>query len=196
MPRLFEECDQCGGSGFDSPGTGYDNVCGKCGGLRFLPIRDEPQAGKVSAGTDDDDRRVEDDLNKVADEVANEGMTYRAARIRQGAIRLAFLRHSRTAAAGPQTPPAPQQTSEGKAMPELSASSACPICEQDTPHHHTPEEVEVHRVIRPAFEQWMQGQKGVKHGHREIAIWRDAEVAWIAFRDAWRLSSSSLTRPK
>lgn len=31
------ECDQCGGSGFDTPGTGYGNVCGKCGGQKALP---------------------------------------------------------------------------------------------------------------------------------------------------------------
>lgn len=31
------DCDQCGASGFDTPGTGYGNVCGKCGGQRYLP---------------------------------------------------------------------------------------------------------------------------------------------------------------
>ena len=33
--QLIPECDQCGGSGFDTPGTGYGNVCGKCGGQRY-----------------------------------------------------------------------------------------------------------------------------------------------------------------
>ena len=33
--NLIPECDQCGGSGFDTPGTGYGNVCGKCGGQRY-----------------------------------------------------------------------------------------------------------------------------------------------------------------
>lgn len=32
------ECDQCGGSGFETPGTGYGNVCSKCGGLKYLPV--------------------------------------------------------------------------------------------------------------------------------------------------------------
>jgi hypothetical protein len=31
------ECDQCSGSGFDTPGTGYGNVCGKCGGQKYFP---------------------------------------------------------------------------------------------------------------------------------------------------------------
>ena len=34
-----DECGQCGGSGFDTPGTGYGTVCGKCGGQRTLPSR-------------------------------------------------------------------------------------------------------------------------------------------------------------
>jgi hypothetical protein len=38
VPDLVE-CDQCGGSGFDTPGTGYGNVCGKCGGLKEFPRR-------------------------------------------------------------------------------------------------------------------------------------------------------------
>lgn len=36
--RLFVECARCGGAGFSSPGTGYDNVCSECGGLRFIPF--------------------------------------------------------------------------------------------------------------------------------------------------------------
>jgi hypothetical protein len=30
------ECQTCGGSGFDSQGTGYSNVCGTCGGQKAL----------------------------------------------------------------------------------------------------------------------------------------------------------------
>ncbi|MCK1430921.1 hypothetical protein [Bradyrhizobium sp. 87] len=37
-------------------------------------------------------QKAEDDINKVADEIANEGMTYRAARVRRGAIMLAEIR--------------------------------------------------------------------------------------------------------
>lgn len=35
-PELAE-CPRCGGSGFETPGTGYNNVCSECGGLRELP---------------------------------------------------------------------------------------------------------------------------------------------------------------
>lgn len=42
---------------------------------------------------------------------------------------------------------------------ELVASSACPICGQDTPHYHNREAWEAsqvrERVWRPAFEQWL-----------------------------------------
>lgn len=37
-PPQLVACNQCGGSGFDTRGTGYDNVCGKCGGQKLLPI--------------------------------------------------------------------------------------------------------------------------------------------------------------
>lgn len=30
------ECSVCGGSGFSGYGTGYDAVCGNCGGLKFI----------------------------------------------------------------------------------------------------------------------------------------------------------------
>ena len=33
-----EECQECGGSGFSSPGTGYNSVCDTCGGQGQLPI--------------------------------------------------------------------------------------------------------------------------------------------------------------
>jgi DnaJ-class molecular chaperone len=39
----LEDCPRCGGSGFDTPGTGYNNVCGECGGLRQVPRREEPE---------------------------------------------------------------------------------------------------------------------------------------------------------
>jgi len=37
LERLFEHwervnCPRCGGGGFSGPGTGYDDVCGECGG--------------------------------------------------------------------------------------------------------------------------------------------------------------------
>ena len=37
-PKLFIECPQCRGSGFAGRGTGYDDVCPECGGLKFMPI--------------------------------------------------------------------------------------------------------------------------------------------------------------
>lgn len=30
-------CETCGGSGFSGRGTGYDDVCGQCGGLKYFP---------------------------------------------------------------------------------------------------------------------------------------------------------------
>lgn len=30
-------CTVCGGSGFSGRGTGYDDVCGECGGLKYFP---------------------------------------------------------------------------------------------------------------------------------------------------------------
>ena len=33
------DCPRCGGSGFDGRGTGYDDVCRECGGLRQMPAR-------------------------------------------------------------------------------------------------------------------------------------------------------------
>lgn len=38
-PKEIEtiECEVCGGSGFDKPGTGYDAVCDTCGGLGRHP---------------------------------------------------------------------------------------------------------------------------------------------------------------
>lgn len=39
----FVECPRCGGSGFSQPGTGYDDVCSECGGLRKVRI---PVAGR------------------------------------------------------------------------------------------------------------------------------------------------------
>ena len=38
--ELTEEghpCGRCGGSGFDGHGSGYGDVCGECGGLRYFP---------------------------------------------------------------------------------------------------------------------------------------------------------------
>lgn len=31
------DCPRCGGGGFDSPGTGYNNVCSECGGHGEVP---------------------------------------------------------------------------------------------------------------------------------------------------------------
>lgn len=31
-------CTRCGGSGFSGRGTGYDDVCGECGGLKYIPL--------------------------------------------------------------------------------------------------------------------------------------------------------------
>ena len=30
-------CETCGGSGFSGRGSGYDDVCGECGGLKYFP---------------------------------------------------------------------------------------------------------------------------------------------------------------
>ena len=37
VPPDFVECAVCKGSGFSGRGTGYDDVCGECGGLKYLP---------------------------------------------------------------------------------------------------------------------------------------------------------------
>lgn len=68
--RLFVECARCGGAGFSSPGTGYDNVCSECGGLRFIPFE---AAGKrpvpsVSGNTDREQQR--DTMGVTAGETA------------------------------------------------------------------------------------------------------------------------------
>lgn len=34
----WEDCKTCGGSGFSGRGTGYDDVCGECGGLKRFPV--------------------------------------------------------------------------------------------------------------------------------------------------------------
>jgi ribosomal protein S27E len=31
-PNKIVECEECCGSGFSGPGTGYDSVCDRCGG--------------------------------------------------------------------------------------------------------------------------------------------------------------------
>lgn len=36
-----EECEKCGGSGFDGWGTGYNNVCDDCGGMGEVPTYEE-----------------------------------------------------------------------------------------------------------------------------------------------------------
>jgi hypothetical protein len=38
-PPGTEPCKVCGGSGFSGRGTGYDDVCGECGGLKCLPVQ-------------------------------------------------------------------------------------------------------------------------------------------------------------
>lgn len=45
--QLFIECPICKGSGFSTPGTGYDNVCDECGGQRFLPVPTPPAIAEV-----------------------------------------------------------------------------------------------------------------------------------------------------
>jgi hypothetical protein len=35
----LEDCKVCGGSGFSGRGTGYDDVCAECGGLKSLPAQ-------------------------------------------------------------------------------------------------------------------------------------------------------------
>lgn len=35
---IVEDCPKCGGSGFSGYGTGYDDVCGECGGTQYLPL--------------------------------------------------------------------------------------------------------------------------------------------------------------
>lgn len=45
----LEDCKVCGGSGFSGRGTGYDDVCGECGGLKSLPAqREKIMAPKLS----------------------------------------------------------------------------------------------------------------------------------------------------
>jgi hypothetical protein len=38
-------CPKCQGSGFSGRGTGYDDVCDECGGLRYLPLSGGPREG-------------------------------------------------------------------------------------------------------------------------------------------------------
>lgn len=35
---VYVDCAQCGGSGFNGRGTGYDDVCSECGGQRYMPV--------------------------------------------------------------------------------------------------------------------------------------------------------------
>ena len=42
----WEDCKTCGGSGFSERGTGYDDVCGECGGLKRFPVSQDDEAGK------------------------------------------------------------------------------------------------------------------------------------------------------
>lgn len=37
MKLEIVECEECGGCGFSTPGTGYDAVCDNCGGLGEHP---------------------------------------------------------------------------------------------------------------------------------------------------------------
>lgn len=37
---LLMECPKCEGSGFTGPESGYDGVCGECGGQKYLPAFD------------------------------------------------------------------------------------------------------------------------------------------------------------
>jgi ribosomal protein S27E len=36
-PDTIKDCEECGGSGFSKPGTGYDAVCDSCSGLGHSP---------------------------------------------------------------------------------------------------------------------------------------------------------------
>lgn len=40
-------CPKCQGSGFSGRGTGYDDVCSECGGLRYFP--DDGKDSKFAA---------------------------------------------------------------------------------------------------------------------------------------------------
>jgi hypothetical protein len=42
----WEECKTCRGSGFSGRGTGYDDVCGECGGLKRFPVSSNDGASK------------------------------------------------------------------------------------------------------------------------------------------------------
>jgi hypothetical protein len=37
------ECEVCGGGGFESAGTGYNNVCSECGGIGKHPIFEDEE---------------------------------------------------------------------------------------------------------------------------------------------------------
>jgi hypothetical protein len=37
MTEEGRPCKTCGGSGFSGRGSGYDDVCGECGGLKYFP---------------------------------------------------------------------------------------------------------------------------------------------------------------
>jgi hypothetical protein len=38
MEDEIVDCPECGGGGFSSPGTGYNNVCDTCGGQGKIPF--------------------------------------------------------------------------------------------------------------------------------------------------------------
>lgn len=35
---VWVDCPRCAGTGFSGLGTGYDDVCSECGGLRQMPV--------------------------------------------------------------------------------------------------------------------------------------------------------------
>lgn len=70
---------------------------------------------------------------------------------------------------------------------ELSQGTfACDICGLDKPHHHTEEEIEIERLIRPAFEKttvpggifWRYGLRGP---YRYVdPLWQHFIAGWYA----------------
>lgn len=58
------DCPQCRGSGFSGYGSGYDAVCGECGGQRQLP-RETAEPGSP----EDQIRRLKSLLQDVLDDM-------------------------------------------------------------------------------------------------------------------------------
>jgi hypothetical protein len=66
-PKLVD-CPVCGGSGFSGRGTGYDDVCGECGGQKKLPAQGQDIEGLARAMRvlRNASNSIDDEVNKIA----------------------------------------------------------------------------------------------------------------------------------